>query len=335
MSSFAVSPDNVLIYHSCDGGIVDRCMGSGIESLTEWTGWVENTIIAAFCKAKESPCTLMQPVKDATTGVVSMQSVAVGKVIADCLGMTAAKPHVIYDPVTKTAIAGKIELGEISCVQFNKFAMDCPILAEAGSVPTRLMGYDTLPFKDAKWYSFRSTTPLKFVANFSNGDSYNKRTNLSADERVTPRRTIEKYHIYEGDSFDGANTVLTIGTDGLYQIDYSMMTNVEYLALAGWVIAVMTGILVEPASGAASYEIRTDERPMYLNYQTAAGQDIILQCNVALPLKTGDKITPRLWFNNTYIPGGVARQVQMWINRSAECLFSVYRVADGEMQVGG
>jgi hypothetical protein len=311
-------------------------MGHGIENLTSWASWVETTIIAAFCKAKETPCSLMQPVTDAN-GSVSIQPVAVGKVIADCLGMTTEKPHVIYDAATKTAIAGKIDPGAMSCEMFSTLLTDCPTVADASTLPTHILGYDPIPAREPKWYEFNPTQPLKFTANFAEADSYNISTSVESDQRIIIRRSIDTFHVRESSDFDAANTILTVGADGLYQIDYSVMLNVEYTALVGWVVALMTGIKVEPASGAASYEIRTDERPLYLNYQAAAGQDVILQCNVALALKSGDRIQPRVWFNNTYIPagGGSDRRLKIWLNRSAKCNFSVFRVPDSEVVING
>lgn len=330
MTSFDVSPDNIIVAHTCGGAVsneVDRCTGQGIETFTQWVTWVEENIISWYCESKSAPCNLSVSEDN------KIISKPIGKVLADCLGMSETKPHIVFDPVSKTAVAGLIDLGDLTCPQFQNLLKTCPPVATADQSPYFVMGYDQVT-GEPKWYRFAVTRPTKFTGQQAFALSANNYAKVSADQRLLLRNTDQTYHSPEGGSWDAAQSVYTIGKSGLYRVNYSTMLNVKYTAMTGWIATVMTGILKEPATG-SPVELRVDERPLYLNYTAAAGQDVILQGTVDIPLEPGDKIRPRYWFNNTYVPTGTQdRKLDIWLNRSADTHFSLYRIPEDEIVLG-
>jgi hypothetical protein len=336
-TNFTIPPNNVLIFHTCDGGVLDHCMKTGTENFTSWATWVENNVIKSWCELKQNPCHLNYSAVD-TDGKVVVKAAPIGKIIADCLGMSVTKPHIIYDATSKTAIAGKITLDTIPCTTFNKLLRDCPPIADAGLVPARVLGHDGTTTRDPKYYKIEPTQPLKLSVQQQQALSNNRYLGVAADTRLFIRDSVVQYRISENEAWDSTTSQLTIGKAGLFQIDISVMCNVFYKTpLAGWIIAMMMGFKVTPVVNNSPYEVRVDERVLYLDYNNSAfdGQDVILNGSLAIPLEAGDVILPRVWFNNTFIPSGsIDRRLDIWLNKSATTQFSIYRIPTNEIKLG-
>lgn len=336
-TNFTIPPNNVLIFHTCDGGPLDHCMKTGAENFTSWATWIENNVIRTWCEAKANPCSVTYSVME--SGEVNLRSAPIGKIIADCLGMSVSKPHVVYDLATKTAIAGKITLETIPCTTFNNLIKKCPPVEAPGNSPAYVLGHDGDATRDAKYFPITATQPLKLSVEQAQGLSSNRYLGVAADTRLFIRDSNVKYRISENEIWDSTTSSLTIGKGGLFQVDISVMLNVYYKTpLIGWIVAMMMGFKITTAASNTTSEIRVDERVLYLSYNNATfdGQDIILNGSLTINLDAGDILLPRVWFNNTFIPSGsIDRRLDIWVNKSATTQFSIYRVPNNEIKLGG
>ena len=332
LNGITVSPDNVMWIP----GLADApCMQAiGITTLSDWLIWVEQNVISAFCSINSAPCQIGVS-QTATDGSIEVVGKTIGAAIADCLGMDANKPHILYDDATGTAIATLIETPEPDCAAFTTQLQTCPTLAPTGVTPDMFVGYTA----DAggvivKRYQANVDQPSRFFGRLDIAQDQNRFTGVAVDTRYIPQGMSTIYNDQGNDNnTPGSSMAYVIGTDGFYDISASLMINTEYTARSGWINTWMFGVVVVNTSG-SSTEYRLDEKPLYLGFSTPSGQDITLTGSIGLDLKAGETIQIRAWRNDTTLSGN-GYTVTAWFNRSATTHLSVVRRVDQSVVISG
>jgi hypothetical protein len=318
------------------------CMPANLSSLTEWLQFIEKNIIRPYCDLIAAVnCSIL--ISKTDNGKVTMEAQELRRVLVSCLGLDDDNPHIVYNPVLGVAEAGKIDSVKPDCAAFVEMLKTCPPDAPTGEIPNKLVGYrDNGAGLEVYRYGSYFDKPTRFWAIVRSGYAANNHASVAHDQRLFIADTAYVDHEpgTDGGSYDPAITSYTFGFDGWYRVTFSVMFNFKYSALAGWIIAPMTGIYhqqvsVNPASPPA-VEYRLDETTLYFSDSAIAGQDVTLGGSILIKAGVGDIIRPRAWFSNTYIPsGGTNRNVAIHLNKSAETVFSIARESVYDTQITG
>lgn len=335
LNGITVSPDNVAWLPTSSASCM---MNIGLTTLSDWMTWVEQNIIKSFCSVKSASCQIGVSQASAGGGV-EVVGKTIGAALADCLGLTDALPHIVFDDATGEAVAGLIDTPAPDCEAFLGLLQDCPPLASEGEIPSIVIGYRENVAAaggiEAKRYQVTTEVPTRFFGTIPLGDDNNRVTNVAADSRLTPKNMTTVTNDIGTDTGNAptGNMGYTVGTAGFYDIKASVMINTVYTPRSGWIVTHMCGILHTKANGSVA-EYRLDEKPLYLNYTASGGQDLTLTGSAGINLEAGDRVNIRVWHNDT-TGSGLGRTITKWINRSATTGLSVIRRTDRAVTIQG
>lgn len=342
ISGLSINPNAIELapLGAANGGAF--CLPADLNTLTEWLQYIEKNIIRPYCDLSAAlNCSLLISRND--NGVISVEVNELRRALVSCLGLDDNNPHIIYDPVTDTAIAGKIDSVKPDCAAFIEMLKTCPPDAPTGQRPERIIGYTgTGATMAVARYTTQFKRPTRFWATVRNGYGSNNYSSVAHDQRLLIKDTLAIDHEPgdDGGIYNSTDTSYTFGTAGYYRVTFSAMLNFKYSALAGWIIAPMTGIyhlqVSQNAGSPPAVEYRLDETTLYLSDTSSGGQDVTIGGSILIRAGVNDVIRPRVWFSNTNIPsGGTNRNLAIWINKSAETVFSIARENDNDMQIIG
>lgn len=322
------------------------CIPDTVTNLNGFLSWVEEHIIAPYCDLETGDSCRIQVTRDDGTGTIKVFAEDIKQALIRCMGLTDANPHIVYNSTTGQLEAGKIDGSKPDCAAFVNLFETCPKEAEAGKKPDYVIGYflntTITPNRlEAQTYRAYFTKPTKLWAQFPFGDNDNNHANVASNQRLIIRNASVNRHENADDSgqFETSVTRYTVGREGWYRVTASVMLNHKYQALSGWIVAPMLGIRHDQFSfnlaNPPVVEYRIDERTLYLDGAASDGQDITLSGSTLIYCGVNDVIQPRVWFSNTHVPGGQSRTMSMFINKSADTLFSICRIPEYDTRIIG